>query len=152
MAPSPHISLSLVLRSVLLVCYASGLVFGGGLHLHVSISHDHDSAPPHIHSLLAHMHETAIPSYPGHNNETISPRDTHHNHPVPSLEPIAVPASTAGPKHVIQNTVTNPTEAIRHSFPSLSISLLHVLPRETSPPLLARTDLPDSGRSPPASS
>jgi len=76
--------------------------------------------------------------------------DRVHDHAVPIVRLIALPAPTLRAGHLIHGFITVPVDLTKPAFSNLSISFLFALPWEFPPPLLARADHPDSGRSPPA--
>ena len=137
------------LKAVLPLTYLIGVVFGGGLHLHESLSHQHEGTHLHTHSYVAHVHNAAVFRFPALNGETISPVENEHQHPVPLVQLIAVPASTSTITKSIQHNVTCPVDLPQTGFPDLFVPILFAFPHETSPPLHSLTGFSDSGRSPP---
>ena len=147
MPSSQSISRALFVVLILLSSYFIGLTFGNGLHLHESLTHEHDGASSHEHSWAAHVHETAITPSATPVDEEISAQKTAHDHAVPVVHIVAVPASSSTPTNSVLNVFAGPGDVVESSLPFFSISLL--LPRETSPPLPAQTHFSNLGRSPP---
>lgn len=127
----------------------TGFVFGGGLHLHSSIGHEHENADHHTHTMAAHVHNTVLLPSPGFENETISSLENEHQHPVPLVQLIAVRASAPTTIQSFQYDFACSADLPRRFFPDPAISILFVFPHETSPPLRSLTGSSDSGRSPP---
>ena len=140
-----------VLASVLVVVYAIGLVSGNGLHLHGSLGHEHDGSRAHSHSWTAHVHESTIASYRCADDAGISREESNHDHRVPLIHIIAVPASPSPVEQIVASD--NPssfdlTAAFGSPFP---VPSPWVYPREASPPFNDWPQSPNSGRSPPIS-
>lgn len=150
MSSSQPISRTFLLAVTLLFSYLIGLIFGGGLHLHESLTHEHAAAYSHEHSWAAHVHETAIVPLATDVSQEISPQKTDHDHVVPVVHLVAVPVSASTATNSPLAMFASLLDVVESSFPHLSISLLFVLPRDTSPPLLAQAGFSDAGRSPPA--
>lgn len=143
-----RISPSPIFKSVLVLSYAIGLICGDGLHLHESLSHKHDGENHHAHSWTAHVHPVTVVPAAHHDRQSIL--DPDHDHDIQVVHFVAVPPSTSRAQHLIQGFVVSPADLVKPFFSNVPTSFLFVLPHETSPPLLAQTDHPDSGRSPPA--
>jgi len=124
-------------------------MFGGGLHLHESLSHEHERADRHTHALAAHVHNTVGVPSSGSKSETIAPLENGHQHSVPLVQLIAVRTSTSTITQSFQHNVACTIDLPQTYFPDLSLSILFVFPLETSPPLRSLTGCSDSGRSPP---
>jgi hypothetical protein len=136
--------LSSTLAAFLLISYLIGVMFGSGLHVHGSLSHDHEDRHLHTHAFAAHVHDTDIVPPPDSHGESLI--EIEHLHSVHVLHLIAVSGSKITPtKHHRQSTVcaVDPPPVLSY-YPSVSI--LFISPPETSP---AIRSMSYSGRSPP---
>ncbi len=138
------------LRVGVLASYLIGMVLGSGLHVHATLSHEHDNEGLHGHSPVAHVHATTlIPSAASH-SEIISPSEDEHRHPVPLVQLIAIRAlHPKSSKSVQQNTVYS-FDVPSAPFLIVPRILLVVFSPDTLPPLHSLTVHSHLGRSPPA--
>ncbi len=136
-------------RVAVLVVYLTGVMFGGGLHLHESLSHEHESDLLHTHTWVAHFHNTTVFPFSGLKSESVAPVEDEHQHPVSLVQLIAVPASNLAPAKSSQHNISCSIDLPRAYSTNPSISILFVYPHETSPPLRSLAGSSDSGRSPP---
>jgi hypothetical protein len=138
-----------LLRVSVLASYFIGMFFGSGLHVHSALSHEHNAEGFHRHSLVVHVHITALMRSADSHSENIFSSDSEHGHQVPQVQLIAIRAPHSKlSKSVQQNTFSSFDIPSAPSF-SLPRILLFVFAQETSPPLHSLTVLARFGRSPP---
>jgi hypothetical protein len=137
--------LSSALAAFLLISYLIGVMFGSGLHVHGSLSHDHEDRHRHTHAFATHVHDTEIVPHPDSHGESLI--EIEHLHSVHVLHLIAVTVSnittTKQHRETTVCTVVLPPVLSYYS----SVSILFISPPEPLPPIRF---ISHSGLSPPS--
>lgn len=143
------ISVHSTIAVILLASLTFGFVFGGGLHGHDALSHEHGQVEKHSHGWTFHSHEEVIGSSVGTNRSVVEREESRHYHPVPVYQIIAVTTTSPLAGHVI--SLRHVAFAALPQFtPTLAdLSMLLCQVHEVSPPPDEGFALRIPGRSPP---
>ena len=146
MTRQPSISSSLH-RTFLLGSYLFAAVFGGGMHVHESLSHHHDGDEQHAHHFVLHAHNGL--SLAVETPRTVSDDGNEHKHQVPTVSLWATTHSNISSSSIHSSNLPAPCLLVEFSGVEDALSFLNVISPQGSPPLIHTILSCASGLSPP---